>query len=476
MTIRLRLLSAVIIQSLSQQQVQHYVEQAGAALAGLRTVLQADEHLWELLKSPLMLSIMALAYQGRSAEEIPATGTLENRRTHVLATYTDAMFARRAKISPYTREQTEHWLTWLAQTMQDHNQSIFYLEWMQPDWLPGQRQQRLVTFATSILGGLLYGLLAGLQSGLQLGLQLGLLYGLLGGLGIGLFAGPIGGLSVGIRSPFNAGLIGGLLYGLLVGLGIGLFVGPLGGLLGGLSFGLLGALVCGLFVWLVGYAKEIKPVEKLRWSWSNIRAKWIKKLCKRLAGGLAVALVGGLAVALVSGIQGGLLGGLAFGLRAALSSGLFYGLCFGLLGALLDGFTEGNIGTQSFPNEGIKRSMRNASISGLTLGLFSGLLGWLTSGLFSGLQTEGSSALSFALSLGQIGGWIGGLRFGGRTCLRHFALRLVLWYKNFAPLNYIRFLDYATARIFLRKVGGGYVFVHRMLLEYFATIHQKSAE
>jgi len=47
---------------------------------------------------------------------------------------------------------------------------------------------------------------------------------------------------------------------------------------------------------------------------------------------------------------------------------------------------------------------------------------------------------------------------------------------NFAPFNYIRFLDYATSRLFLRKVGGGYIFIHRMLLEYFAALHQTSAE
>jgi hypothetical protein len=68
------------------------------------------------------------------------------------------------------------------------------------------------------------------------------------------------------------------------------------------------------------------------------------------------------------------------------------------------------------------------------------------------------------------------MRFGGSACLHYFALRLVLWHNNFTPLNYVRFLDYASARIFLRKVGGGYVFVHRMLLEYFAAIHQSSAQ
>jgi DNA polymerase III delta prime subunit len=65
LTGRLRLPSAVLIQPLSRQQVQHYVEQAGTFLAGLRVVLQDDEPLGELLNTPLMLSIAALAYKGR---------------------------------------------------------------------------------------------------------------------------------------------------------------------------------------------------------------------------------------------------------------------------------------------------------------------------------------------------------------------------------------------------------------------------
>src|SRR5439155_16882616 len=134
--------SAVIIQSLNRQQVHSYVEQAGASLAGLRTVLQEDERLWELLNTPLMLSIAASAYQGRSADEIPSSGTGEECHAQLFTKYIDAMFRRRAKATPYTREQTEHWLTWLARAMQKHHQSVFYLEWMQPDWLPGQRQQR----------------------------------------------------------------------------------------------------------------------------------------------------------------------------------------------------------------------------------------------------------------------------------------------------------------------------------------------
>jgi hypothetical protein len=84
--------------------------------------------------------------------------------------------------------------------------------------------------------------------------------------------------------------------------------------------------------------------------------------------------------------------------------------------------------------------------------------------------------LGSGLVLGLGGALLGGLRFGGHACLRHFALRLVLWQKHLAPLHYVRFLDYATARIFLRKVGGGYVFIHRMLLEYFAALHPISTD
>jgi hypothetical protein len=37
----------------------------------------------------------------------------------------------------------------------------------------------------------------------------------------------------------------------------------------------------------------------------------------------------------------------------------------------------------------------------------------------------------------------------------------------------VRFLDHAAERILLRKVGGGYIFVHRMLLEYFANLEEE---
>jgi len=49
-------------------------------------------------------------------------------------------------------------------------------------------------------------------------------------------------------------------------------------------------------------------------------------------------------------------------------------------------------------------------------------------------------------------------------------LRLLFVCNGFAPWHYADFLNYATECIFLRKVGGGYMFIHRYLLEYFASL------
>ena len=122
LAVRLRVPTAVCIQALRWPRVQQYVEQAGAALEGLRTILYNDPILRELLNTPLMLSIAALAYKGRSAEDIHAGGTIEEHRKHVFAAYTEKMFDRRAQASPYTREQTKRWLAWLARAMKAHNQ------------------------------------------------------------------------------------------------------------------------------------------------------------------------------------------------------------------------------------------------------------------------------------------------------------------------------------------------------------------
>jgi hypothetical protein len=63
---------------------------------------------------------------------------------------------------------------------------------------------------------------------------------------------------------------------------------------------------------------------------------------------------------------------------------------------------------------------------------------------------------------------IGGLAKGGDACIQHFVLRLILYCNGYIPWNYARFLDYATDRLFLQRVGGGYRFMHDLLRLHFA--------
>ncbi len=65
---------------------------------------------------------------------------------------------------------------------------------------------------------------------------------------------------------------------------------------------------------------------------------------------------------------------------------------------------------------------------------------------------------------------------GGLAVIEHFTLRFVISRKGLLPWKLVPLLDYAADRIFLRKVGGGYVFVHRMLMDYFASLEPEPGE
>ena len=128
------------------------------------------------------------------------------------------------------------------------------------------------------------------------------------------------------------------------------------------------------------------------------------------------------------------------------------GLSFGLIGGLIGGLSFGLIGGLI---TGLIRGLGRGLIFGLSRGLITGLIGSLLAGLYYGL----------------IFGLIFGLINGGATCIQHFNLRGILCRKGCIPWNYARFLDYASERLLMKKVGGGYIFYHRMLMEHFAQRH-----
>jgi DNA polymerase III delta prime subunit len=365
MTTRLDIEIAVSSQPLAKEQVDDYLNRMGPELAALRATLKDDSELYQLAQSPLMLSIMTLAYREMSVHDLQPLETVDARRKHIFDNYVERMLQpriyrtigdnpetsstsdRKQVDRRFSKEKTIHWLSWLARGMSQRRQTVFLIEHIQPDWLPTHTQQRIMTIGVVVLTWLLAGI------------PLGLLFGVPGLVFTGVWCG--------------------LFFGLFSEQGIKL-------------------VEDGIFD--EHGSKEI--------------GKWV--------GGIKL--------------------------------------------------------TRTVPNEGIHRSARNALVVGRVVGLFTGLSSVLVVGLcmlpgalLTGRLHMGLHNVLFgALFFGLFFGLLAGLTFGGRACIQHLVLRIMLWRNGSAPLNYTRFLDYAAERIFLRKVGGGYIFMHRLLLEYFASL------
>jgi hypothetical protein len=93
-----------------------------------------------------------------------------------------------------------------------------------------------------------------------------------------------------------------------------------------------------------------------------------------------------------------------------------------------------------------------------------------TSGFIGGILDGWHKGLAYAWIAAIVTGLLAALLSGGLASLRHAILRLLLWRSSALPLKAPHFLDYAAERILLRKVGGGYIFLHPLLLNYFATL------
>ena len=115
----LRMGTAVEVQPLTPDQIDHYLSQEGLQLQAVRTTLKTDPDLRELAETPLMLSLMTLAYQGEDKIDLRPRAGKEARRNHIFDHYIAKNFERRPlpANSPYTQEQAETWLANLARGM-----------------------------------------------------------------------------------------------------------------------------------------------------------------------------------------------------------------------------------------------------------------------------------------------------------------------------------------------------------------------
>lgn len=512
---QLQLRGAIVLQPLTDQQIDAYLDSSGEKLRVVRELLSQDATLKELAQSPLTLSIMSLAYQDKLAQNVQFFDSRDARRKHLFDAYINRMFTRpgRTDISIYERKQTLQWLAWLARQMTRRSQTIFLIEQLQRDWLEGKfaKQEYIATVK------LIHGLIFILSSGLVSGVGIGLAYGSVDGLNSGLLTGLVFGLFSGMLSDakdkikpieqFNWSLRSGLFYGFIYWLVFTLVFGSLGAVLGrlqgepkvviasGLGIGLICGVTSGLVGMIRGGMKDIPSLQDLKHSWKE-RFKF--------------GLVYGWGDALGLGLSFGLICGLIFGVFYGLNNvffGILSGICIGCLTSILmtllsvglmGKFKITEIPTKILPNQGIRRSIRNSITYGLSGGLI-GMLGielsigisigliyslnselfWQLTGIFGfGIITIPNSEWRLLLTLlitTILILWLSvGLSIwdfaGGNASINHLGLRVMLYRKHLMPWNYANFLDYCHDRIFLRKVGGGYIFIHRLLMEHFASL------
>jgi hypothetical protein len=461
LTNRLRLQGAVVVGVLTPQQVDAYFEHVGTTMAGMRAAVCDDAELGDLLDTPLMLSIVVLAYKDKSLKELKGQRTSDQRRQHLFNAYIEAMFGRRRKETRYTQVQTRRWLEWLAHTMVRQSQSLFFIERLQPQWLPSSAARLQYTLLDRAGGALLLGLVLALVAGLVASFG-DIVIGLIVGLATMFFGGQSSidelqqrGMLRRVADSMRGSLIGALI-GALIGSLLG---GPGYALAGGMFFGLISGLL-GLLTGKPGVGpRALIVVERLRWVWS--------KAWRSAMSGLAVGFVFGMVVGQLITLSTED-AGLAYRLVFGLLFGLAFGLAFGLVSGLIGGLHSDLISATTRPNQGIKRS----AFSALAGGVIGGVIGGLVMAVGAGLAEGPDLALVGVKFGGPVVGMVVGLSFGGYVCLSHLALRLVLSHNGSLPLRLVPFLDYCAERIFLRKVGGGYIFVHRLLMEHFASLHE----
>ena len=399
---RLHMDKAIVLQPLTPEQIDTYLSRRGPRLVGLRESLAADQTLRELAQTPLMLSIMTLAYR-RMPEPVSSGdgGEMGDRlltSTQLFDVYAERMARYRSKDMRFAPSDTIAWLTWLAKQLTREGKPTFFLEDMQPSWLAADdrprlaRSMRLLVFLMLVAAALPASFLAMVFG--RWGAALALLL-------VGLVAAAVptltGRFLLRARLPFQ----------------------------------------------------RIETVESLNWSWPYG------------ALGLGVGALGGLAL-------GALVGWLdrwsATPWAALLAAG------GGALGAAEAGLRPGDLRLRMSPGQGVAQSLRSGITVMTRVMLLAGvLLGLAVSAamLIAG-QTIVIAAAPWMVWLLTYLGLGFALAFGLLAYLQHARLRRILHDRGHIAEAYPAFLNQTAERNLLRKVGGGYTFVHALLLQYFS--------
>lgn len=408
---RLNLNGAIYLQKLSNQQIQDYL--TAINYTELWDSLNKDINFVEFLTVPFLLSITILAYQSISIEQWQSLNSTVERLQYLLNTYIQSMLAREI----YNVNQD-----YQRQNFSRCIQNRKIKQWL--IWLAQQLQRELRTEF----------LIEKLQPYL-LSMNDYKIYFFLSKIIVSLLIAIIFGLMIGL----SLGIIG-IEYAWLLGIFITMVV----------FISLIFFEIITNFSWNLD--EKIKPNEIIIWSWKAANITLVRAI--------TIAIIFGLIFKTLSIVIN------IIDYQNIFSSlGVFLSL---LLMVVLEINSNLNIKTikqKIIPNQGILISYLNAGISWLFFGVFNGIIIGLFYWLIFGINLKTLFVLVALMLCIRLPA---GLENGGKACLQHFILRLILYFNGYIPWNYARFLDYCTERLFLQRVGGRYRFIHKLLQDHFA--------
>ncbi len=518
---KLRLRAAICLQPLTPAQIERYFAAAGAGLEHLRLAMRDDAGLRELARSPLMLSVMAMAWRDAPAVAVRDEDgcTIEERRRQLFDAYVQAAMNRRGKTtSGYSVEQTVTWLTWLACRMKENGHTLFAVEQLQPRWLDGAWRQFGYFMATRLLGtvGLalpfLFFKIPLVDKFMVAGLSVAL-GAFIGAVDFGFAHHGWGGrrrASLRFWTLFFSNLV--LITGWLIINTTGRYD----------SFSLTYLVMAGFAFCapLDVRALDIKPTGSMQWSWRQALERGMfgamlvilivtvmfafrfgtsvadagGRDSFRLFGdghylsGLAVtsALVGfgwmrlrpprntrNVALAITLALIGGHIGAV-IGSRNSPDwnwESLVYPFIPAILFGVFGGFASTMIDPARPRHAGAWFWLRVPVLAFLVVGLVMmvpGLVGLYT---FWAEMKRGAQFTQFAwgaVGLGAGCGLVAFFRFGGFNGAQHFFLRWQLTRSGALPPKAETFFNHAAQLALMQKVGLGFRFVHALLLEHLA--------
>ncbi|NES67919.1 MAG: NACHT domain-containing protein, partial [Okeania sp. SIO2D1] len=422
---------AVCLLPLSDSQVEGYL--LGFGKGELWEWVRGDVELLEFVRVPLFLSMVVVAeVYLRKWGELKR----DERLDFLLDAYVVRMLERRVDSRFYgekgvpSDERTLRWLGWLASQLEKHSLTEFLIESLEPVWLENKRDKRIY----KVILGLIFGCFSWFFSkNIQL-----------------IFIHGIAALSINTDDKNN-----------------GFYPNPATTEVMKFSWKQY-RQSCRIILLLPIRIKQIFTIHRqeflmeLKQVFKNKIVLGVQILCTLFSLLCLLAFLFGNSPDnvklnfLISFVLFNLMPILFLGLKIIIE-------IIGIIGFMI---IFGGLQTQEFnykiyPNEGIWRSLLNAIFLTIIILPISVIMVLFSKSnnfeLISGILLFLSKILPFFAFL-----------ILGMSVIQHLILRITFFLTKKAPWNYARFLNYATEKMLLQRVGGGYRFIHRLLQQRLA--------